>query len=477
MLIAYIVPLVTINIKIRLSNISLFLYNYMEIKAFKAWRFDGTVTGNAGQCIAPPYDVIDKNLQQALYDQNPYNVVRAILGKTSDSDTPQENQYTRARKYLDKAIADKALKQDSKETFYAYVQDFSIGKTHYCRSGIIGLGKIEPFGKGVQPHEKTLDGPKADRLRLSRATAAQFGLIFMLYDDPAKTAETIIGKAAAKSAAMDYTDSEQVRHRIYAIDTPAEIDALKNMMASQKTIIADGHHRYETALNYWKQTGRPEAQYLMMTFVNMRNEGLVIQPTHRLINDVKNFSIDNLLGNLAKDFNPITKFDFTDEKSKAKARQAMFNLMQKAFKDGKNAFGIYAASKAFYAVTLKDMASMKAVAPAMSDAARELDVNVLHLLILEKHLGIGDKQLAAESNIEYIKDIGDAIDKSVEKVDSGDCQAVFFVNPTRIDQVQAVAAAGEKMPQKSTFFYPKVFSGVTINLLPIDPMDPYEKRP
>jgi uncharacterized protein (DUF1015 family) len=449
----------------------------MEIKAFKAWRFNGTVTGDAGQCIAPPYDVIDNNLQQTLYNQNPYNIVRAILGQTSNSDNKQENQYTRARTYLDKAIADGALKQDSKETLYAYVQDFSIGQAHYCRSGIIGLGKIEPFGKGVQPHEKTLDGPKADRLRLTRATAAQFGQIFMLYDDPAKTAETLIHKAAVKQPAMDFTDTEQVRHRIYAIDTPAEVETFKHMMASQKTIIADGHHRYETALNYWKQTGRPEAQYLMMTFVNMRNEGLVIQPTHRLINDVSGFSIQNLLEHLAKDFSPITKFDFTDDKSKTNARKAMFNQMKQAGADGRNIFGIYAASKAFYTVTLNDIAAMKKIAPTMSAAARGLDVNVLHLLILEKHLGIGDKQLAAESNIEYIKDIGDAIDRSIATVDSDACQAVFFVNPTRIDQVQAVAAAGEKMPQKSTFFYPKVFSGVTINMLPIDPMDPYENRP
>jgi len=151
--------------------------------------------------------------------------------------------------------------------------------------------------------------------------------------------------------------------------------------------------------------------------------------------------------------------------------------MNQAGSEGKNIFGIYAANNAFYTVTLKDTAAMKKIAPTMSDAARGLDVNVLHLLILEKHLGIGDKQLAEESNIEYIKDIGDAIDQSIHKVDSGHCQAVFFVNPTRIDQVQAVAAAGEKMPQKSTFFYPKVFSGVTINRLPIAPMEPYDNRP
>lgn len=445
----------------------------MEIKPFRAYRFDSSVTGDAGKCIAPPYDVIDAKLQQELYDANPYNVVRAILGKTQPTDTEAENQYTRARTYLDKAVADGALKQDPKEAIYAYVQDFDIGDAHYQRSGIIALGKIEPFGKGVQPHEKTLDGPKADRLRLSRATASQFGLIFMLYDDPKKTAEAVIAQATTKTAALDTVDSEGVRHRLYVIDDPKQVQTFGQMIQTQKTVIADGHHRYETALNYWKQTGRPEAQYLMMAFVNMRNEGLVIQPTHRLIADVKDFSISKLIASL-KEFE-IQKFAFTAA-TKDKARNEMFAAMKQLGAKGKNIFGIYAADGAFYTAALKDTQAMKAVAPSMSDAARGLDVNVLHLLILEKHLGIGDKQLAEESNIEYIKDIGDAIDKSISKVDSGKCQAVFFVNSTRIDQVQDVAAAGEKMPQKSTFFYPKVFSGVTINRLPIEPMAPYNNK-
>jgi uncharacterized protein (DUF1015 family) len=445
----------------------------MEIKPFRAWRFDGSVTGDAGKCIAPPYDVIDETLQQELHQQNPYNVVRAIRGKTITSDTEQENQYTRARAYLEKAVADGALKQDSKEAVYAYVQDFSIGKANYRRSGIIALGKIEPFGKGVQPHEKTLEGPKADRLRLTRATAAQFGQIFMLYDDSQKTAEAIIDKAAAGTAVLDYTDVENVRHRLYAIDSVEQIETFGRMMKTQKTVIADGHHRYETALNYWKQTGRPEAQYLMMTFVNMRNEGLVIQPTHRLIVGVPGFAIQKLLDAM-KEFD-IQKFSFADAAAKNKARTDMFGSLKRLGDQDKNVFGVYAADGAFYVAVLRDTAAMKQVAPAFSDAARGLDVNVLHLLILEKHLGIGDKQLAAESNIEYIKDIGDAIDKSIGKVDTGACQAVFFVNSTRIEQVQAVAAANEKMPQKSTFFYPKIFSGVTINRLPIDPMAPYEK--
>lgn len=446
----------------------------MEIKPFRAWRFDSTVTSDAGQCIAPPYDVIDENLQQELYHLNPYNIVRAIRGQSFPSDSQQENQYTRARAYLDKAVTDGALKQDLKEAIYAYIQDFSIRGIAHRRSGIIALGKIEPFGKGVQPHEKTLEGPKADRLRLSRATAAQFGQIFMLYDDPQKTAEAIIDKVATGPAVLDYTDGENVRHRLYIIDQPQQIDIFGRMMKMQKTVIADGHHRYETALNYWKQTGRPEAQYLMMTFVNMRNEGLVIQPAHRLVVGLANFSIQKLLSEMTEF--EIQKFGFADPASKNKMKTEMFSSLKRLGGQGKNVFGIYAADGAFYTAALRDAAAMKKAVPTFSDAARGLDVNVLHLLILEKHLGIGEKQLAAESNIEYIKDIGDAIDKSISKVDSGACQAVFFVNPTRIEQVGAVAAAGEKMPQKSTFFYPKVFSGVTINILPIDPMEPYENR-
>jgi len=445
----------------------------MDVIPFKAYRFNPAVVGDAGACIAPPYDVIDPAQQEALYRQNPYNIIRAILGKTCPGDTEAENQYTRARAFLDKAIADGALTQDSKEAIYAYVQDFAIGDRTYQRSGIIALGKIEPFGKGVQPHEKTLDGPKADRLRLTRATAAQMELIFMLYDDPQKTAEEIIAQAVRKPAVLDATDDEHVRHRIYVIDDPQPVRAFAAMMRTQNTVIADGHHRYETALNYWKQTGRAEAQYLMMTFVNMRNEGLVIQPTHRLIADVKGFSMAKLLASLPEF--AVQKFAFTPATKNA-SRDAMFAAMRTQGAQGKNIFGIYAADGAFYTAALTDNTAMKAVAPTMSDAARGLDVNVLHLLILEKHLGIGEAQLAAESHIEYIKDIGDAIDKSIAKVDSGKCQAVFFVNPTRIEQVQAVAAAGEKMPQKSTFFYPKVFSGVTINKLPIAPMAPYNAK-
>jgi len=198
--------------------------------------------------------------------------------------------------------------------------------------------------------------------------------------------------------------------------------------------------------------------------VNTRNKGLVILPTHRLIANLADFDFDKLPAEMADEFD-IVEYPFVDENDKLSAREKMFVRMKNDFENGKNAFGLYAANGAFYTATLKNIASMDSLRPSLSRAGKSLDVNVLHLLILEKILGIGEKQLAGENNVEYIKDIGEAIDVSVDAVDSGNSQAVFFMNPTRIEQVEAIAEANEKMPQKSTFFYPKLFTGLTINKL------------
>ena len=434
----------------------------MEIKAFKGYRFDDAVVGNAGDCTAPPYDVIDDDFRRKLYDRNKYNIVRVIKGRINSSDTTGDDQYSRAADFLASSIESGAIKLDSDTTIYAYVQDFEIGSDHFQRSSFVALGKLTEFGSGVSPHEQTLDGPKADRLNLMRATAAQFGQIFMLYDDPEKIADAIIARAAEGSSLIDFADDDNVRHRLLAIDKSDDIDAIVAMMADKQCVIADGHHRYETALNYYNQTQNPAAYYRMMTFTNMRNEGLVILPTHRLVTNLPEFDIDKLLTEMHDGFD-IFAHPFAGKNDKPVARQKMFDTMKTAFENGKSTLGIYAATPAFYTAVLKDSSAMSY--PQMSDAAKKFDVNIIHKLILEEVLGIGEKELATQSNIEYIKDIGNAIDKSVAKVDSTQSQAVFFMNPTRIEQVRAVADAGEKMPQKSTFFYPKIHTGLVINKL------------
>ena len=439
----------------------------MKIKSFKAYRFNRTVVGDPGNCIAPAYDVIDSSMQDELYNRNPYNIVRAIKSKSNVGDNAGKNVYTRAAEYLEAAIKTGALVQEDKNAIYAYVQDFEIAGQSFERSGIIACGKLQALGEGVQPHEKTLEGPKADRLNLTRATACQLGQIFMLYDDPANVDRRIIPEAMKKDPVIDMTDELGVRNRLYVVDVPALIELFVNMMADKKTVIADGHHRYETALNYWNETQSEQAAYRMMTFVNMRNEGLVIQPTHRLLVEMDDFDVAAVLEILKAEFE-VSEFAFASDAEQQQARKQMFETMRA--NDHQNIFGLYAGTKAFYAILLKDSKFMAALCPEMSEAGQRLDVNVLHKLILEKHLGICDAKLASQSNLVYIKDLGDAIEKSIAKVDSGESQGVFFMNSTRIEQVQAVAAANEKMPQKSTFFYPKIFSGLTVRKLDIKPI-------
>ncbi len=443
----------------------------MDIRPFRAYRFNPSVVGNSGDCIAPPYDVIDAAQQQALHERHPYNIVRADFGLKTARDRDGNNVYTRAAEYLNNAIQDGALVQDAQNALYVYIQNFDIAEKQYERTGVIALGKLKPYGGGVQPHEKTLEGPKADRLNLTRATACQLGQIFMLYDDLTHVDRTLIADAMTQSPVVDTADTEGVRHRLYVLDSPPLIETFARMIANKQTIIADGHHRYETALNYWAETKNEQAGWQMMTFVNMRNEGLVIQPTHRLLVNMPDFNVAALLDELPDEFE-ITEFSFSNPAQKQQAIAGMFTLMRAAGKNHKNSFGLYAGTGDFYAITLKHTQTMARLCPTLSDAALKLDVNVLHKLILEKHLGICDAKLASQSHLVYIKDIGNAIDKSIALVENGRSQGIFFVNPTRIEQVQAAASAGEKMPQKSTFFYPKIFSGLTVRKMDIPPIQP-----
>ena len=435
----------------------------MEIKPFKAFRFDSNVVADVGNCIAPPYDVISPAQQQKLYEKSEYNIVRIIKGETTASDNADNNQYTRAADYLDKWVKKGVLKQDQDETIYAYVQNFELADRNLQRSSFIALARLEEFGKAVRPHEKTLEGPKIDRLNLKRATVAKFGLVFMLYEDEQNIADKIIEKASRQEPLIDCADEQQVRHRLFAITAKDDSDAIAKIMLDKNCIIADGHHRYETALNYYKETANPAAAYQMTSFVNIRQNGLTILATHRLVGNLQNFRLENLITAMRENFE-ITEYPLDSPRAKADAKQKVFARMKTGHDSDKNAFGIYSSGGVYVAV-LKNKQAMDLAAPNTSRPWRSLDVSVLHKLILEKLLGIGEKELADGSNIEYIKDVGNAVDESIEKVNRGQKQVLFFVNPTKMQQIQMVTAVGEKMPQKSTFFYPKMYTGLTINKL------------
>ena len=436
----------------------------MQVESFKAFRFDVEVVGNVGDCIAPPYDVINDTQREQLYKKNEHNLVRIIKGKTKASDNGQDNQYTRAADYLARWIEQGALKQDSAEAIYAYVQDFEVAGTQFQRRSFIALAKIEDFGQIVKPHEQVLRKPMIDRLNLKQATSADLGLVFMLYEDRQKVVDGIMEEAAEQQPLIDFVDEQDVRHRLFAIIDKQKIEQIVKMMSDKSCIIADGHHRYTTGLTYSKGNNNPAAKYQMLAFANMHQDGLIVLATHRLVGNLENFGMKKLIEELGERFR-ITKFEFDSAQTKQQAEQDMLERMRTEHDNDESAFGIYGSDNAFYIAVLKDKDMMDSIVPDMSQAWKTLDVSILHKLILEELLGIDQERLAEGENVQYVKDTPNAIADSIAQVDAGQKQAAFFMNPVKMQQLKMVTEAGERMPQKSTYFYPKVYTGLTINKL------------
>jgi len=422
------------------------------------------VVADAGKCIAPPFDVICPAEQQQLYEKSEYNIVRIIKGKITASDTDSNNQYTRAADYLNRWIKAGALKKDPDEAIYTYVQDFQLAGTAFQRLSFIALARLEEFGTTVRPHEKVFDGPMIDRLNLTRATAAQFGLVSMLYEDQQKIADQIIENIARQEPLVDCVNDQNTQHRLFAITDKADINVIVKMMSDKICIIADGHHRYMTGLTYSKQNTNPKAAYQMLAFTNICQEAVKLLATHRLVDDAENFNIEKFITRLKENFE-IIEFPFDSPNAKADAKQKVLAQMKIQYNSDKNAFGIYAGNNAFYVAVLKDKQAMDSVAPDYSDAWRSLDVSILHKLILEKFLGINEQILAKGENLEYVKDTPNAIDDSIFRVDAGQKQVLFLMNPVKMQQLKTITAVGDRMPPKSTYFYPKMYTGLVINKL------------
>ena len=298
----------------------------MEIKPFKAYRYNAKVVGNVGACISPPYDVISDRQQQELYKKSKYNIVRIIRGKNEPGDSDGQNQYTRAANYLSDWIAEGALKQDEQPAIYGYVQNFDMWGKHFERLTFVASTRLEEFGPpgAVRPHEQILRKPMLDRLSLTRATRARFGLVFMLYQDEDRVADKIIAEAAKGPTLMDCVDEQGVRHRLFAITDDQKVDAITKMMGDKTCIIADGHHRYTTGLTYSKECDDPAAKYQMIAFTNICQDGLVVLATHRLVANVEDFGMGDFLGRL-KDKFTVTRYGFdTEPRSKESAKKSLF---------------------------------------------------------------------------------------------------------------------------------------------------------
>lgn len=437
----------------------------MEVKPFKALRYDGRVVGDVGNCIAPPYDVINATQQEQLYKKSPYNIVRVTQGKTTSCDDGEHNQYTRAAEYLTQWIQEGALKVDARESIYGYVQNFEIDGQPFERLTFIALGKLEDFGKTVRPHEQVFAKPMQDRLNLKRAAAARFGLVFMLYDDPEAVADQIIQKASTQPPLVDFVDEQNVRHRLFSIEIAEDIAVIVKMMRDKSVVIADGHHRYTTGLTYWRETGNPAAGYQMLAFTNARQDGLLVLATHRLVGGIEGFDSQAFLLSLTKNFT-VSKYSREDTPdSKEAAKQHLLSSMKHIHDQNLTALGIYLGNGNFHMAVLEDKSLMNTVAPDKSDAWRSLDVSVLQKLVLEGVLAFGEDQMGNPDCVAYVKDTPNAVNEMIARVDAGEKQIAFFTNPVKMQQLMDVTEAGERMPQKSTYFFPKMYTGLTIQKL------------
>jgi uncharacterized protein (DUF1015 family) len=440
-----------------------------EIRPFRAFRYN-TTRVPLDQVLTQPYDKITPAMQNRYYAASPYNLIAVEKGKVFSGDTPEKNVYTRAAQALKEWIAQKILVQDAVPSIYIYAQEFLVPgtHTHRVRVGFIGLGRVEDYeAKVVFRHERTLSAPKADRMELLRHTRAQTGQLFLLYDDSGRTIERLLDETMHKSMPVEMQDEFEVTHRLWPVADAGIIRRIREGMSEKKLIIADGHHRYETALNYRDECrarlGKPDPlaahEFAMMTFINMRSKGLTILPTHRLIRNLGNFEFEPFRRSVAAYFDWYSyPFQTTEERASSYSE---FRKDLESQNHGRRAIGMYAGGGAFYLFLLRHDADLAHLLPDVSDAQRGLDVVLVHRLILEKGLGITAEAVSAESNLGYEREM----DAAIGAVDRREAQLACFLNPVRVQQVADIALHGDVLPQKSTDFYPKLLSGIAIYCL------------
>ena len=412
------------------------------IKPIKALRFTAKA-GNIADCVCPPYDIISESERASLIEKNEYNVVRLEL-------PAGEDKYNEAGRILNSWMNEGILERDEKAGIYVYREEFAVDSVEYCLTGIICLVKLCEFSeKIVLPHEETLTKAKQDRLNLMRGTGCNFSSIYSLYNDESGNIASVIGKKTAEAPIHRFTDEEEVTHTLWKIENESDIAVIVDTLAEKQLFIADGHHRYETALNYKNGLSNApdgaDPDHVMMTLVDMDDKGLVVFPTHRLIVDRK-VTRDEIERKCENDFN-ISYLPLCD--------------LRAALKKGENGhtYAFYNGGNDFMLLELKDGAARNI--DNRSDAYSDLDVSILHSFVLENALGIDKENMANQVNLRYTR----SMDEAIESVKNGKASAAFLINATKVSQIKAVALAGDKMPQKSTYFYPKLKTGLVMNVL------------
>ena len=432
------------------------------IKPFKGLRYNIEKVGGLENVVTPPYDIISDEEQKAYYDKHPNNVIRLEYGAEYETDSELDNRYTRAAAFLRSWIDDGILQSEDKECLYLYEQRFSFLGQELTYRGFVTLTQLEEFSKGIiLPHEETLSKAKTDRLNLMTATHANFSQIYCLYMDETGKIRSMMEQITKNPADISFTAENDILQNVWIVRDDAVIAAVQEEFADKQLFIADGHHRYETALNFrnkmreenpdWKESDL--FNYVMMMLVDMDDPGLVVFPTHRLVNNVK---IDEVMAvSLLKDDFDIDKI-IVDSKTSMLCDAIAKDLV--ALKE-KKGFALYFGGEYYYRLSLNDASVMEKYLPDKSEAYRNLDVTILHTLVLDKIYGIDTENLANQKNLTYTRDPMEAI----EAVQNGSQQCAFLLNATKVREIKDVSLAGEKMPQKSTYFYPKLITGIVMN--------------
>ena len=427
-----------------------------KIFPFRALRYNPAKV-SVQDVVTQPYDKISPAMQERYYKSSPFNLVRVILGRGEPGDDEQSNKYRRAASSLAEWRESNVVVRDSEPSIYLYTQTFTVpgdtSGTRFERRGFIAAGQLEAYDhKVVFRHEQTLSKPKADRLNLLQSTQAHFGQIFMLYGDPSGEVDAIL--AQTRPPDVEVTDEYDVLHRMWKVADPATIERVQKTMTDKKLIIADGHHRYETAVNYRNEKRKnaghtDDAPYerVMMTFVNMDSTGMVVLPTHRVVFGLDGFDVPAMLSKLEKYFD-VEKLDLGSDikTTTAKLRDA-----------GQDRTALLAVTtNAAYLLRAHQQQRSDSLA-GQSEQQRALDVVQLHKLVLEETLGMSEEDIRDQKHLKYVREAQEA----VEEVRRG-ANVAFLMNPVRMQQVRDIAFSGEVLPQKSTDFFPKLLSGLTI---------------
>jgi uncharacterized protein (DUF1015 family) len=433
-----------------------------EIRPLRALRYDAARVGDLLDVVSPPYDVIDDALQDALYERSPYNFVRVDFARTSPEDSAEDNRYTRAAATFKQWQESGVLQRDAEPSLYVYEQTFDADGETVVRKGFLGTVRLHEYSdRVILPHERTLSGPKADRMDLMVATQAQLSQLFLLYDDPERRVDAALEAARNASPDIEIRTDDGIEHRIWVVSDPAAIEFVRTALADERLLIADGHHRYETALAYRNrrraETGSSGDQpwdFALAYLANSADPGLIVWPTHRAIHSVPNFDLGLWIDRVRPYFEQ--KFLDASDRRAVEAALAESGERTPSFVVLGQRGGEPAAMLLAYKPGTADEQLAQIPGP---EEARSLDVNILHDFVLPTLTGISHEAQAAKTNIHYIKGLDAAFDAALD----GEHQFVLLMNPLPVPKVRAVCESGGFMPQKSTYFYPKVLSGLVIN--------------